>query len=120
MLLVLKPDQVLSCSTVTDLQKIDLQDKSNFLKVKDINIGFATHECISGLKKVDAVTSKQVVQFINDVITFISSLLGRIFEKSPLKSAVVMNASIFDPCVLATEETEMLQSKMKNLLKHLF
>ena len=72
--------------------------------MKDINIGFAAHENISDLKKIDAASSKQIAEYINDVITFIVSLLGKIFERSPIKSIVVVCASIFDPCILATEE----------------
>ena len=37
LLLALKPNIVCKCSTVTELKNIDLTNKDNFLKAKDIN-----------------------------------------------------------------------------------
>ena len=53
MVLVLKPDVVNLCTSITALKKIDLNKKANFLKAKEIELGFRARECIKNLKKSD-------------------------------------------------------------------
>ena len=52
-LLIIKPNLVLTCSTMTELKKIKLTNEDNFLKVKEISHGFCIRKCITGLKKFD-------------------------------------------------------------------
>ena len=46
LLLVLKPDVVNPCTSITTLKKIDLNEKVKFLKAKEIKLGFGARECI--------------------------------------------------------------------------
>ena len=38
---IVKPDLLQNSESATDMKNLDLSDKSNLLKLKDINIGFA-------------------------------------------------------------------------------
>ena len=118
MLLVIKPEVVHNCSTFSELTKIDLHDKTIFLKSKDMNIGFAAKQSISDLKKADDVTSTQTAAYYNDAIIFITSILSKIFQRSPLGSVVVRCSSVFDPNQVAVEGIELLECKLKRLLSH--
>ena len=48
---IFKPDTVNPCTTVSVIRKIDFDNKDNFLKVKDISLGFATEKCLLDLQK---------------------------------------------------------------------
>ena len=71
-LLITKPNLVHACSTVTELKKIKLTNKDNFLKAKEINLGFGARKYFTDLKKSDLVSTKDHTVFINDCISFIT------------------------------------------------
>lgn len=52
-LLIIKPNLVHACSTVTELKKIKFLNKDNSLKSKEINLGFGRRKGIIDLKKYD-------------------------------------------------------------------
>ena len=53
---IFKPDIVNPCTTVFVIRKIDFDNKDNFLKVKDISLGFATEKCLLDLQKKRSYT----------------------------------------------------------------
>ena len=48
---IFKPDVVNPCTTVSVIRKTDFDNKDNFLKVKDISLGFATEKCLLDFQK---------------------------------------------------------------------
>ena len=66
--MVLKPDIVHKCSTITELKNIYLTNKDNFLKAKDINLGFSARQCMTNLKKSDLISKKSLVSYMNECI----------------------------------------------------
>ena len=96
-----------------------LSDKSNLLKLKDINIGFAASSTLKELKRKDLVTNGQIVSFFNDVMLFIRSTVQKLLEKSPIFYNIVCNSLVFDPQVVVNENIEDIQCKLKKLLEHL-
>ena len=119
LLLILKPDVVNCCNSIAALRNIDLNEKSNFLKPKDTNLGFGARKCINDLKKSDLVSNKEVTSYLSECITFVTIIVSRLFEKSPLGSVVVRNADAFDPNVIANLEVHELQKRVKQILIHL-
>ena len=117
--LIVKPEIVKECANAADLKNVNFLSKDIFVKSKHMNIGFATIASITELRKKDVVTSQQVAAFMNDVITFVTSTLQKIFERSPISYLVVCCSSVFDPHQMITDSAESLQSKMKKLLHHL-
>ena len=45
--------------------EIYFDNKDNFLKVKDMFLGFATEKCISDLQKKDLTSKHQIAKFCN-------------------------------------------------------
>ena len=95
--LVLKPDVVNPCSSLTTLKKIDLTDKSNFCKAKDIKPGFGAKKCVDDLKNSDLVTNQGLKAYLNECITFVTTIASKLFDRRPLGSVIVRNADPFDP-----------------------
>ena len=73
LLLVLKPDVVNPCTSITALKKIDLNEKANFLKAKEIKLGFGARECIKNLKKADLLSSQNLQTYMNECIIFVTA-----------------------------------------------
>ena len=97
MLLIFKPDVVNPCTTVSAIRKIDFDNKDNFLKVKDMSLGFATEKCLANLQKKDLTSKQQIAKFYNDSVEITKSISMKILERSPHGSVVVKYAGVFDP-----------------------
>ena len=95
MLLIFKPDVRNPCKTVPAIRKIDLDNKDNFLKVKDMFLGFATEKYLSDLQKKDLTSKQQIAKIYNDSVEITKSILMKILERSPLGSVVVKYAGVF-------------------------
>ena len=117
--LVLKPDVVNPCSSLTTLKKIDLTDKSNFRKAKDIKLGFCAKKCVDDLKNSDLVTNQGLKAYLNECITFVTTIASKLFDRSPLGSVIVRNADAFDPTAIASLEIDVLEGKVNRILMHL-
>ena len=89
LLLVFEPDVANPCTIVSAIRKIDFDKKDNFLKVKDMSLGFATEKYLSDLQKKDFTSKQQIAKFYNDSVEITKSILMKILERSPLDSSVV-------------------------------
>ena len=118
MMIIFKSDIVHGCTSASAIKKIDFDNKDNFLKVKEMSLGFATEKCISDLKKKDLASKQQIAQFFNDAIEIIKAILMKLVERSPLGTAVVKYAGVFDPRKLSSEDIdhENLSWQFKRLL----
>ena len=70
-LLIAKPDLLQNCKSAADMKNLDLSDKSNLLKLKDINIRFAASATLKELKREDLIINGKIASFFNDVMLFI-------------------------------------------------
>ena len=93
-LLITKSNLVHACSTVTELRKIKLINKDNSLKSKKINLGFGRRKGIIDLKEYDLVSTKDYAILKNDCISFITIIVSKLFDGSPLLSVIVRNANL--------------------------
>ena len=118
--LIFKPDVVNPCTNVSAIRKIDFDNKDNFLKVKDMSLGFATEKCRSDLQKKDLTSKQQIAKFYNDSLEITKSILIKILERSPLGSAVVKYAGGLDPKKLFNDDCECEEpsQQFKRLLFH--
>ena len=62
-LLIVKLDLLQNCKSARDMKNLDLSNKSNLLKLKDINIGFAASSTLKELKRKDLITNGQIASF---------------------------------------------------------
>ena len=82
-----------------------------------MNLGFAVDHVIRKMKREDVVTLSQINVFRQEAQQFITSMLGKFFERSPLGSLFLKSASVFDPLVLRDLPREKIKERWKSLLK---
>ena len=58
----------------------------------------------------------KIKQFQLDCSTFLTQMMKKLFERSPLKQAVVRYCRIFDPKVIASYSKEATKKALKSLL----
>ena len=56
------------------MKKIDLNEKANFLKAKEINFGIGARECIKNLKKCDMLSSQDLQVYMNECVILLLTL----------------------------------------------
>ena len=54
---------MIKCINGADLKNVNLSNKDNFMKSKDMNVGFSTTAAIVDLRKKDLVAKKQIAYF---------------------------------------------------------
>ena len=112
--MVLKPGVVNLCISINTLKNIDLSEKANFLKAKEIKLGFGARECIKNLKKSNLLSSQNLQTYMNECIIFVTDIASKLFDRSPLGSAIVRNADALNPNVIADLEAHLLESKVES------
>ena len=99
------------------LVEIDLHNEENLLPLKDIEVGFATEHTIKTLLQKDTVTKSSVREFRKGCQTFVRSMIEKIFERSPITSAFLKAAAVFDPANLVSKSSRgPLMKSFKALL----
>ena len=93
--------------------------ENNSLKVNQISVGFATEKSLSDLMKKNLVDAKKVNEFMKKCPKFLVSMIHKIFERSPLQSAVVASLRIFDPKVMFSYCASDSEKRLKGLLHQL-
>ena len=56
--LIIKPGIMIKCINGANLKMVDLSNKDNFMKPKDMDVGFSTIAAIADLRKKDLVMKK--------------------------------------------------------------
>ena len=79
------------------LRKIDLNKENVYKKKKEFNLGFAAENKLKALQRRDLVQKEAVINFLDNVRSCVVTILKKMFEKSPICSAVVRNVSVFNP-----------------------
>ena len=106
-------------STISELENIDLTNKGNFLKAKDINLGFGAGEYIANFKKSDLISKKSLVSCMNICITFITTIASNFFDRSPLTFVIVRNGNALNLNEIRSLEVKLLEKKKELILTHL-
>ena len=68
---------MIKCINGADLKNVNLSNKDNFIKPKDMNVGFSTTAAVADLRKKDLLTKKQLADCFPDVITFLVSSIEK-------------------------------------------
>ena len=98
------------------LKGIDLHDDNNLVALKNVEIGFAADHTIKQMIKKDIIGSAEEKKFRKGYVTFVRSMLEKIFERSPVTSPILRQAALFDPENLASVPKETLTRSFKGLL----
>ena len=116
--LFVKLEVIEGCKTASDLLEIELSMEKYLLKVSQIAVGFVTEKSLSDLMKKDLVEVKKVKECVKKC-KFLVSMLQKIFERSPLQSAVVRSSHIFDPKVMVSYSASGSEICLNGLLHQL-
>ena len=118
MRLILKTQSFDDCSG-NDLLRVDLSNKSNYLKPKDIHLGFETAKVLQDLIVKSIITVPSAKAFRQECRQMIIDLLQKLLQKSPLSSPIVARSTAINPLCIFSSPKDTLRSKMKTLLHHL-
>ena len=118
MQLIVKPEILDKCSGFLDYKGVDLDNKNTMVKPKNMNIGFGARSLLTELGRKNKVQSSDFAEFFTNALLFIVTIIKKLLKNSPATSNVVKNTSLFDPCVLASEKSELLLRKMSALRTH--
>ena len=112
-----KPEVLEANKSGNKLIKIDLYEKGNQIKAKEINVGFAVEAAIDALRRKDIVSRNEIKYFMECILKFLCSMVRKIFQQSPLYSSFLFYSKIFDPSILSQESELKLLLSLKPLLK---
>ena len=116
--MIVKPEILDKCSGFLDYKGVDLDNKNTMVKPKNMNIGFGARSLLTELGRKNKVQSSDFAEFFTNALLFIVTIIKKLLKNSPATSNVVKNTSLFDPCVLASEKSELLLRKMSALRTH--
>ena len=111
MQLILKTQSFDDCSG-NDLLCVDLSNKSNYLKPKDIHLGFETAKVLQDLIVKLIITAPSAKAFRQECLQMIIDLLQKLLQKSPLSSPIVARSTAINPLCIFSSPKDTLRSKM--------
>ena len=110
--LIIKTGVIDKCQT---LSKIDISDQNTLKRRSKMHLRFQTEKELKSLLQKDLITLDSVCQFKKAACLFITKLLGKLLEKTPLNSSVMCNSVVLNPMNIINESTENNCQKMKYL-----
>ena len=97
---------------------IDLSKDNNLISARKLDLGFAVNEYISSFKKNHPTNAdERISKLRSEVKCFVVAMVSKLFEGSPLGSALLKSASVLDPDVLQGNTRDKLITRFKALLK---
>ena len=113
-----KPVVLEKANTGAKLLKINLNDQQNILPFNKIHIGFGAQKMINDKIRKDAIRFSEVQIFKEKCIIFLTILIGKLFERSPVSLTISRYASSLSP-VNIKEKPDLCCNRFKNLLLQL-
>ena len=113
-----KSELLENAETGFQLTKIDVCKRDNHVSIKSVNIGFAAQQFLQEKLKKDIVTDSDVLAFKKNCILFLSEMVAKIIERSPLKSSFVRCTSFLVPQKMVLNK-DLVKLRFKKLLQKL-
>ena len=104
-----------NAKTGFQLTKIDVCKRDNHVSIKSVNIGFAAQLFLQEKLKKNVITDSDVLAFKKNCILFLSEMVAKIIERSPLKSSFVRCTSFLVPQKMILNK-DLVKLKFKKLL----
>ena len=101
MLRFIKKSVIDEATSVTKLTGIIIEDSQNHLAAKHVEIGLGAKNAIRQAEVNKSVSSSQIQELRQQCITFLSKLIGKLLEGSPLKYVIVRSLLSLNPCYIA-------------------
>ena len=115
--IIVKPE-VLKEAIGSKLFTVDLDDKDNLLSYSKVEIGFCTEKALKDAVKEGKLSERQSMEFRMECKDFVSKLLKKLLEKSPITYSLVRCMSMLDPRQMVSN-SEACKLKLKRVLTHL-
>ena len=77
----IKSSAISNCKSGAELLEININGKGNYIKTKDIAIGFAAETSVAKLKKKDIVKYSNIFNFKEDYRVFGVNMVSELFER---------------------------------------
>ena len=110
-----------------ELLKIDLRDRENHMKKKNMYVGFGTQQELLSILKKDCITYSDLNDFRIDAREFLVTLLEKMFDKDPVSFNIVKYISVLDSTVgittpgcmqIVVPKTALYSCPFKNSVHH--
>lgn len=79
-----KADVLQKAASAVKLLKLDLSDMKNLLEIKKADIGFVAVHKLKKLQADKKVSDCQIYQFKSEFQSFLTTIVNKLFEKTPL------------------------------------
>ena len=109
--------EVIQEHTLTKLIKLDFNENSHLLPSSSVEVGFAANGV---LKKLGTLQCTKERQFKKSATIFLSNLLSKLSERSPVKYSLTLYLSSLSPTQICSISDELLNKRFKKLLETLF
>ena len=85
------------------LCKLDLTDRKNIILCNKINIGCGATKVINNKIRTETATPREISKYKEECVTFLSTVLHKMFDQSPLKYSFTRYASSLSPTNMASK-----------------
>ena len=109
--------EVIQEHTLTKLIKLDFNENSHLLPSSSVEVGFAANGV---LKKLGTLQCTKERQFKKSATIFLSNLLSKLSERSPVKYSLTLYLSSLSPTQICSISDELLNKRFKKLLETFF
>ncbi|KAK6970300.1 solute carrier family 25 member 40-like X2 [Biomphalaria glabrata] len=111
LLRILQAETLSKLKSPCDLIALDLKSKDIFLAYSKIEIGIASSKVLQKIKATDL----QIMTLKNECRQFISSLVAKLLDKSPVMIRLVQKLSCLNPSLMASS-SQLSASRFRDLL----
>nr|KAI8745326.1 KAAdult enhancer factor 1 [Biomphalaria glabrata] len=108
---ILQAETLSKLKSPRDLIALDLKSKDIFLAYSKIEIGIASSKVLQKIKATDL----QIMTLKNECRQFISSLVAKLLDKSPVMIRLVQKLSCLNPSLMASSP-QLAASRFRDLL----
>nr|KAI8731911.1 hypothetical protein BgiMline_030099 [Biomphalaria glabrata] len=108
---ILQAETLSKLKSPCDLIALDLKSKDIFLAYSKIEIGIASSKVLQKIKATDL----QIMTLKNECRQFISSLVAKLLDKSPVMIRLVQKLSCLNPSLMASSP-QLAASRFRDLL----
>ncbi|CAM4635460.1 unnamed protein product [Leuciscus chuanchicus] len=112
----IKREELEKIKTPVQLLKLDIQNKSIHVPLKQLDTGFATKQALETASKKLLENPVNIQVFKKECVSFLAVTCKKIMERSPLMYPAVRHMSSLDPVIMVTE-TEHAIAMFEKLLQ---
>ena len=117
--IIVKPEVLVKIKKPHQLKDIDLSNKNNLVKPGEMGIGFAVDCEVKKLKQKYVVSLTGIKVFKKAVQKFLTAMVEKLLERTPLAPSLLQSACVFDPQNVLQMSKEKAFDLFKSLLTNI-